>query len=138
MKQAGNKVSMKRQISIETYETPNGKIFVLNQPIGKLNEYEKAKAITKFINSETKVLETCVETYLRQILHENGVIPYDGSESALIKAFNELEFKNKKIEIVDRYANLANESIVGQSSNQMTIIIENEILSSAVEVIING
>ena len=128
----------KPQVTIKTYQTENGKIFVLSQPIGNLNEYEKSKAITKFINTETKVLETSIDTYIRQVLHENGVIPQDGSDVALFKAFNELQFKGKSIDIVDRYSNLANESIIGESPNEMTVIIENDILSAAVEVIING
>lgn len=128
----------KKKVEIKTYPAETGKIFVISQSIDKLDEYEKAKAITHFINSETKVLETCIDTYLRKVLHENGIIPSDGSDVALFTAFNELSFKGKSIEIVDRYSNLANESIVGESPNEMTVIIENDILSAAVEVIISG
>ena len=131
-------MAKKQQVKIETYRTETGKIFVLSQSIVGLNEYDKAKAITKFINNETKVLETSIDTYLRQVLHENGVIPSDGSDVALFKAFNELQFKGKSIEILDRYSNLANESIVGECPNEMTVINEDDILSAAVEVIING
>lgn len=128
----------KELVEIKTINTETGKVFILNQSVANLNEYQKAKAITKFINSETKVLETAIDTYLRQVLFENGVIPYDGSDYALHKAFNELEFKGKKIDIFDRYSNLANETIVGESPNEMTVILENDILSAAVEVIISG
>lgn len=131
-------MAKKELVTIKTYRTETGKVFVLSQSIVGLNEYDKAKAITKFINNETKVLETSIDTYLRQVLHENGVIPSDGSDVALFKAFNELQFKGKSIEIVDRYSNLANESIVGESPNEMTVIIEDDILSAAVEVVISG
>ena len=131
-------MAKKPQVTIKTYRTETGKVFVLSQSIVGLNEYDKAKAITKFINNETKVLETSVDTYLRQVLYENGVIPSDGSDVALFKAFNELQFKGKSVEIVDRYSNLANESIVGESPNEMTVIIEDDILSAAVEVVISG
>ena len=131
-------MAKKELVTIKTYPTETGKIFVLSQSVANLNEYEKAKAITKFINNETKVLETAIDTYIRQVLCDNGVIPQDGSDIALFKAFTELEIKGKKIDIFDRYSNIANETIVGESPNEMTVIIEDDILSAAVEVIISG
>ena len=131
-------MAKKELVTIKTYPTETGKIFVLSQSVANLNEYEKAKAITKFINNETKVLETAIDTYIRQVLCDNGVIPQDGSDIALFNAFTELEIKGKKIDIFDRYSNIANETIVGESPNEMTVIIENDILSAAVEVIISG
>lgn len=128
----------KKNLTIKTYDTDTGKIFVLSQSLTGLDEYEKAKAITKFINNETKVLETSVDTYIRQVLYKNGIVPSDGSDVALFQAFTKLQINGKSIDIVDRYSNLANESIIGESPNQMTVIIENDILSAAVEVVING
>ena len=131
-------MAKKELVTIKTQPTETGKVFILSQSVANLNEYEKAKAITKFINNETKVLETAIDTYIRQVLCDNGVIPQDGSDIALFKAFTELEIKGKKIDIFDRYSNIANETIVGESPNEMTVIIENDILSAAVEVIISG
>ena len=133
----------KKNIEIKTYTSESGgKIFVLSQSIKGLNEYRKAKAITQFINSETKVLEMAIETYLREILRDNGILPIDGSKSSLERAFITLENDGKRIEITDRYSNGAyTETIVGENSaNQMTVIIEDDILSCAIEieVITNG
>lgn len=123
-------------VKIESFqgETHNSQIFVMSMNIKGLSIYEKAKATEKFINKETKVLEQVLETILRNYLRENGVIPYDGSNQALEKAFIELELKGKKIDVIDRYYEIGNERIVGESPNQMTIIEEDGILSCAMEI----
>lgn len=127
----------KKQLEIKTYKSENGKVFVLSQSIAGLDEYEKAKAITRFINSETKVLEIAIESYLRQIIHENGISIYDGSKDALERAFLDLEYKGKKIGIIDRYYEINGERIIGESPNKMTVILEDNILSAAMEVYID-
>ena len=132
------KVMAKKELAIKTYQGEQGKIFVLGQNIKGLNEYERAKAIESFIQRETKVLEMALETYLRQVLRDNGINIQDGSKQALERAFLELENKGKSIGIVDRYYEINNERIIGESSNEMTVILEDDILSSAMEVIING
>ena len=125
----------KKELEIKTYESETGgKVFVLSQSIKGMDEYHKAKALETFINRETKVLEMAIETYLRQVLRENGVLPMDGSKSALERAFITLENNGKSINIYDRYHETYNERIIGQSSNQMTVIEEDGILSCAMEI----
>ena len=125
----------KRELVIKTYDGENGsKIFVLSQNITGLSEYQKAKVTESFINRETKVLEMAIETYLRQVLRENGVLPMDGSKSALERAFITLENNGKAINIYDRYNETYGERIIGQSSNLMTVIEEDGILSCAMEI----
>ena len=128
---------MKKNIEIKTYNGENGKIFVMSQSIKDLNEYEKSKTTYSFINKETKVLEMAIETYLRQVLRDNGISIKDGSQDALNRAFLELENKGIKIDIVDRYYEINGERIIGESPNEMTIINEDDILSSAMEIIIS-
>ena len=127
----------KKQVKIDILqgETENSKIFVISQDINGLDIYEKAKAINTFVNRETKVLETCIENHLRQVLINNGVIPLDGSESALKRAFDDLEYlHHKRIEIRNRYVD-TKETIIGENAEtQMTIINEGDVLSCAVEV----
>lgn len=127
----------KKQVKIDILqgETENSKIFVISQDISGLNTYEKAKAINTFVNRETKVLETCIENHLRQVLISHGVIPLDGSESALKRAFDDLEYlHHKRIEICNRYVD-TKETIIGENAEtQMTIINEGDLLSCAVEV----
>ena len=126
----------KKELVINTYkgENENSIIFVLSQDISGLSTYERAKAINNFMNKETKVLEIAIETHLRQVLKDNGIFVQDGSKQALERAFIELEHKGIEIAIYDRYLDLKHEQIIGESSNQMTIIEEDGLLSCAMEV----
>ena len=118
-------------------EEENSKIYIMSLNVGGLNTYERAKATKRFIDSETKVLEMVLESDLREILRSHGIIPRDGTKSALEVAFAQLEAKGVRIELRDRYYQLNDERIVGESSNQMTIIEEDNILSAAWEVIVH-
>jgi hypothetical protein len=126
----------KKELEIKTYQGEKGKIFVLSQNISGLSAYERAKAIESFIRKETKVLEMAIETYLRQVLRDNRINIQDGSNQALERAFIQLENQGKTIDIVDRYYELNNERIIGESPNEMTVILEDDILSCAMEIII--
>ncbi|MBO7716014.1 MAG: hypothetical protein J6S85_20785 [Methanobrevibacter sp.] len=126
------------KIDIIDGEEENSKIYIMSLNVGGLNTYELAKAKRKFINNETKVLEMVLESDLRDILKANGVIPQDGSEDALNKAFAQLEAKGKSISIIDRYFEMNGEKIIGESPNKMTVIQEGNILSCAMEIIIYG
>ena len=127
---------MKKKVKIDVLqgENENTLIFVMSQDIRGLSTYESAKAITNFINRETKVLETCIDTHLRHVLISNGIIQ-DGSKECLERAINEFKYKHvKSFEITNRYINVK-ENIVGESEkNQMTVINEDGILSCAIEI----
>ena len=127
-------------VKIETLkgEEPNSTIYVMSMSIKDLGIYEKAKAIKRFKDRETQVLEQVLDSDLRQILRNYGVIPEDGSDQALDKAFNQLETKGVRIEIRDRYFEFQGERIIGESPNKMTIIVEEDgtLLSCAMEIIV--
>ena len=131
-------MAAKKLVRIEKIkgEEDNSTIYIMSQDISGLNLYERAKAQKKFIDNETKVLEMVLESDLREILRVNGVIPQDGGESALEVAFAKLQDKGKHIEIRDRYYNLYDEKIVGESPNHMTVILEGSTLSCAMEIVI--
>lgn len=133
-------MAAKELVKIETFdgEEPNSTIFVMSMPIKDLNNYEKAKAIKRFKDKETQVLEQAIDIHLRMILSKFGVIPEDGSDQSLEKAFNVLETKGIHIEIRDRYYEFQGEKIIGESPNKMTIIIEEDgtLLSCAMEIIV--
>lgn len=133
-------MAKKELVKIETYkgDEPNSTIYVMSMSIQGLNLYEKAKAIKRFKDNETKVLEQLLDNDLRQVLKTYGVVPEDGSDQALEKAFNQLETKGVQIEIRDRYFEFQGERIIGESPNKMTIIQEDELLSCAMEIIIYG
>ena len=113
-------------------ETENSKIFVISQKIKGFNSYERAKAINNFINRETNVLETAIESHLRLVLKKYGSLPMGGTKQALESAFDKLHNLGVDIQFYDRYANVK-EKIVGEN-NGMTVILENDILSAAIEV----
>ena len=131
-------MAKKELVKIETIkgEEPNSTIYIMSLNIGGLGIYEKAKATKRFIDSETKVLEMVLETDLREILRQNGVIPLDGTEDALNRAFNDLYIKGKEIIVRDRYYEINGEKIIGESPNKMTVIQEGNTLSCAMEIIV--
>lgn len=135
-------MAKKELVKIETQkgEEKNSTIYVMSMPIKDLGIYERAKAIKRFKDRETQVLEQVLDSDLRQILRNYGVVPEDGSDQALEKAFNQLETKGVHIEIRDRYFEFQGERIIGESPNKMTIIAEEDgtLLSCAMEIIIYG
>ena len=99
-------------------------IYLLSTTYDENNLYEKAKAINKFLTSESKMLEKYLETDLRHFLLVCGIIPSNNTKWALQKAFDTLKRQKKRIVIIDRYKNVDEELIVGVSENEMTVICE--------------
>ena len=125
---------METRIDILDGENDFTKIYVLSSKVVSKNIYEITRQKKRFLEWETKVLELCIEGDLRGFLRSKGVIPYDGTQKALEKALVELETKGVSIEIRDRYYDCPNEKIVGVSPNEMTVILEGDTLSCAMEV----
>ena len=127
-------MAKKELVEIKTYQSETGgKIYVISQPIKGLSLYERSKAINRFIEKETLVLQTCIDNDLRHFLISQGIIPQNGTEQALERAMHELELKGYEINIYDRYDQLDNKKIVG-AKDYMTVILEDDILSAAIEV----
>lgn len=126
----------KVKLEIIDGDTQYSKVFIILQDIKNASTYTKAKETYNFINRETKVLTRAIETHLRNILRENGCLPYDGTNKALERALNDLEYNcRKRIRIIDRYENITGEKIVGyDDETDITIIEENGVLTAAVEV----
>ena len=103
-------------------------IYYMYQDLMGLNLYDRTKAIERFINNATKTLEIAISNDLREILRKNGIIPQDGSESALKRAFDKLEDKGYAISIIYRYYQIEDERIIGESPNQMTVIMEDKFI----------
>lgn len=128
----------KKQVKIDILdgENENSKIFVLSQNIRGLSTYERAKAINTFVNRETNVLKTCLDSHVRHVLVENDILPDDGSQSALNDALLKLEAKKgKQVVFYDRYGEYeCNETVIGQSPLNWTCINESDTLSCAIEI----
>jgi len=127
----------KLDIKVINGDEPHSKIYILSQPIKGFSTYERAKAIHNFVEKETKVLEIAIENDLREFLKKHDISIEDGSNEALSRACAELECKGFHIGIRDRYYQIGDERIIGESPNQMTVIEEEGILSAAMEVVID-
>ena len=105
--------------------------FYLTQSLLGMSLYQRTKAIKKFVNNETKILEECVETEIRAIFNRNGIIVHSTEESALNDLFSALKSKNKGIEIVDLFKSDKvddNCVLIGVSPNKITIWLEEDYL----------
>ena len=105
--------------------------FYLTQSLRGMSLYQRTKAIKKFVNNETKILEECVETEIRAIFNRNGIIVHSTEESALNDLFSALKSKNKGIEIVDLFKSDKvddNCVLIGVSPNKITIWLEEDYL----------
>ena len=114
-------------------------ILYLWEDINDLDIYDRAKVINRFLTKESKIMEISLETILRDFLRDNGIIPLTMDKNALNEAFERLKLKGKSISIIDRNKIAYDETIVGVSDNQMTVIIDKYgIISISMEVRINN
>lgn len=125
-------MAKKELVKIEIREEDGNKVFIMSQSIKGMSLYERSKVINRFLERETKVLEQAIENYLRSVFISYGIVPRDGSDDALQEAFYKLHNQGKDIAIIDRYCD-TDERIIGER-NQMTVILEEDILSAAIEV----
>lgn len=132
-------MAKKELAKIDVYQGDelNSTIYVLSLNINGLTTYERAKAIARFIDKETRVLEMAIDNDLRQVIRALGVSIADGSDDAMAQALADLRAKGIEIALIDRYYELNNEKIIGESPNHMTVIEEDGVISSAMEVIVN-
>ena len=93
-----------------------------------LGLYEKGKAIRRFINNDTKIVEDYADTIIRGILRRNGINVYSNDKSVLKCLFDTLKRKGKRIEIIDFYknANIDNCEILKTTDNKMTVLLEED------------
>lgn len=91
-----------------------------------LDLYQRGKAIRKFINSDTKIVEDYADTLIRAIFKRNGINVYGDDKSVLNRAFDTLKQMGKQIEIIDFYQNVDLErcEIITTTKTKMTILIE--------------
>ena len=118
------------QITIE-----NNTIFIV-QDLKGLNLYERGKAIRRFINSDTKVVEDYVDTLCIEIMARNGININTMDKSGLKEAFDSLKAKGKDIEVCDFYLD---KQLMGckvlNRKNYITILLEDDrYIECAVEV----
>lgn len=103
-----------------------------------LNLYERGKAIRKFVNSDTKIVEDYADRLCKAILKRNGINVKDTTELAYKEALDRFNAKGKQLIVIDFYkdTNFDNCEIVQRSKNKITVLIEDDrYLQAGVEVV---
>ena len=114
----------------------NNTIF-LTLDLKGMNLYQRGKAIRKFINSDTKVVEDYCDTLIRAIFKRNGINIHSNDKQAYKEAFDTLNGKGKRIEIIDFYRNAEFDDCEYLTTNdgQMTVLLESgRYLQTAIEI----
>lgn len=102
--------------------------FYLVQDLKGLNEYDKAKAITKFVNKGTKMLEMYLDSELEKIFIDNFILIKNTDKESIKKAFTELRSLGKRIEILDLFSGKDFDRCkhITTTKGNMTIVLEDE------------
>ena len=100
----------------------------LVQDLYGLDLYERSKAISRFVKTETKVLEEVISMLIKGIFQRNGIEILSTEKSALKSALDTLKGKGKDIRVCDLYADARIEHCekVCLSSNYFTIMLEED------------
>lgn len=102
--------------------------FYLVQDLKGLSEYDKAKAITKFVNKGTKMLEMYLDSELEKIFIDNFILIKNTDKESIKKAFTELRSLGKRIEILDLFSGKDFDRCkhITTTKGNMTIVLEDE------------
>ena len=111
-------------------------IIFMTMDLKGLDLYERGKAIRRFINSDTKIVQDYVDRLCIEIMTRNGINIPSMDKNALKRAFDTLKAKGKEIKLIDFYWN---KQLMGcqvlERKDYITIILEeNRILECGVEV----
>lgn len=102
--------------------------FYLVQDLKGLSEYDKAKAITKFVNKGTKMLEMYLDSELEKIFIDNFILIRNTDKKEIQKAFDKLRSLGKRIEILDLFSGKEFDKCkhITTTKGNMTIVLEEE------------
>ena len=101
----------------------------LIQDISGFSTYEKAKAIVSFCDKQTKDFEKEIDKAIIDIFEKNGVNIPNTDKSVLKLAFDLLNSKGTKIEIVDLFrGNIDNQNceFIKETKNHFVVILETD------------
>ena len=103
-----------------------------------LDLYQRGKAIRKFVNSDTKIVEDYADRLCKAILSKYGIKVKDTTELAYKEALDRFNAMGKILTVIDFYrdTNFDNCEIVQRSKNKITVLIEDDrYIEAGVEVV---
>ena len=99
----------------------------LIQDISGFTTYDKSKAIVNFCDKETKNFEKEIDRAVLDIFERNGINIPNTEKSVLKLAFDLLNVKGTKIEIVDLFkSNIKNDNceFIKETKNHFVVMLE--------------
>lgn len=100
--------------------------FYLIQDLQGLDLYERTRAIKRFISSDIKILEECVNTEIKALFKAKGINVYSSDESVLKRAYSEYTSKYGELSIVDLFKDEIDHCEIVQQKDNLTIVIEDD------------
>lgn len=107
----------------------------LTQDLSNMGTYDKAKAIVRFCDKETKLFEKEIDKAILDIFERNGINIPNTQKSVLKQAFSTLKHKGKDIEVKDIYSkinDLYNSELVKQTKYFSIWLEDNDYLQCGV------
>lgn len=117
--------------------TKDNNCLYLTQDLSGLGTYDKAKAIVNFCDKETKLFEKEIDRAILEIFERNGIKIPNTDKSVLKLAFDLLNAKGIKIDVVDNYKNytdLYNSELIKQTKLFSIWLEDNTYLQVGVEI----
>lgn len=104
--------------------TKENNCLYLSQDLSGMDLYERTRTIKRFINSDTKILEECVNNEIKAIFKSKGINAYSSEESVLKTALDTFNRQYGTITLVDLFKNPVERCEKIDNKNGMTIVIE--------------
>ena len=118
--------------------TKENNCFYLSQDLSGMDLYERTRAIKRFVNSDTKILEECVNNEIKTLFKAKGINAYSNDESVLKSALDTFKRIYGDIDIVDIFKNPVERCEKVDNKNGITIVIEdNRFIVCGMEIKIN-
>jgi hypothetical protein len=101
--------------------------------------YERTRAIKRFVNSDTKILEECVNNEIKAIFKAKGINAYSNDESVLKSALDTFNREYGTITIVDLFKKPIDRCEKIDKKADITIVIEdNRFIVCGMDIKVNG
>lgn len=104
--------------------TKENNCYYLSQDLSGMDLYERTRAIKRFVSSDTKILEECINNEIKALFKAKGINAYSNEESVLKTALDTFNRQYGTITLVDIFKNPIERCEKIDNKNGMTIVIE--------------